>query len=153
MVTTRSAGCLRGFPRSPVSPFGIVAHPRAMDSLLVAYGGAALLITCFAGHRASPDQVRQSSRTRFVWSCSRSGVFGLSLSLVLAVKIRCTVWFYGALSLVSVFGLPIFITSRVLEALVCYLPLLLSVNVLQVSGENKLNEIVMNQLLRQCHEK
>ncbi|KAF3570937.1 hypothetical protein F2Q69_00058370 [Brassica cretica] len=84
---------------------------------------------------------------------SVGGLWPLSLSLVLAVKIRCTVWFYGALSLVSVFGLPIFITSRVLEALVCSLPLLLSVNELQVSGENKLNEIVMNQLLRQCHEK
>ncbi|KAF3568823.1 hypothetical protein DY000_02019172 [Brassica cretica] len=75
------------------------------------------------------------------------------LSSVLAVKIRCTLWFYGALSLVSVFGLLIFITSRVLEALVCSLPLLFSVNELQVSGENKFNEIVMNQLLRQCHEK
>lgn len=39
-----SAVCLRGLSHSPVSPFGIVAHPDAMDSLLVAYGGAALLI-------------------------------------------------------------------------------------------------------------
>ncbi|KAJ0241482.1 hypothetical protein HA466_0218680 [Hirschfeldia incana] len=40
---------------------------------------------------------------------SRLGVFGLSLSSVLAMKIRCTVRFYGVLSSVSVFGLPIFI--------------------------------------------
>ncbi|KAJ0232676.1 hypothetical protein HA466_0289120 [Hirschfeldia incana] len=45
--------------------------------------------------------------------CTLREVFGLSLSLVLAVKMWCIVWFYGALSSVSVCGLPIFISPCV----------------------------------------
>ncbi|KAL0738324.1 hypothetical protein Bca4012_014534 [Brassica carinata] len=43
--------------------------------------------------------------------CTWLEVFGLSLSSDLAVKMRCTAWFYGAFSSVSVFGQPIFISS------------------------------------------
>lgn len=86
--------------------------------------------------------------------CTLREVFGLSLSLNLAVKMGCTVWFYGALSSVSVFGLPIFISSCDSRGSgMLSLPLLFSDNEPKVSEENKLDEIVKNQLFRYCHEK
>ncbi|KAG2311608.1 hypothetical protein Bca52824_023165 [Brassica carinata] len=68
-----------GFSHSPVSPFGIVAHPSAMDSLLVGYGGAALLILVLQVIELYWISWRQLSRTRFGVVCIQLGVFGLSL--------------------------------------------------------------------------
>ncbi|CAN6840537.1 unnamed protein product [Brassica oleracea] len=66
----------------------------------------------------------------------------------MAVKMRCTVRFYGALSSVSIFGLPIFITSSVSRGSgMLFFSLFPSDNEVKFSGENKLDEIVKNQLL------
>ncbi|KAL0800408.1 hypothetical protein Bca101_055583 [Brassica carinata] len=107
------------FSCSPVSPFGSVAHPSAVDSLLVAYGGAAsLILVCRSQSFTGSGAAVVSDPLCVV--CSRIGVSDFSLS---------SVWLSHDSGMLS-------------------LPLLLSVNELQVSGENKLDEIVKSQLLR-----